>query len=200
MVSLDSNSSTRYTGVHKVRARAYLVPGNMYLSILGIVFSVSDLNRARKPLLHDSHGRARGLLRRRRLLEDDVVFRCSVGPFAVAAVRSTHAVESARGRWAWDASKARFWGAHATATALAASFLSGEERVRARLVLPPPLLEDGSADPNVASIYPLRRWRWGKSADRLTRYSLTTVTLGTRVGCGSNFVWSKHSAHAFGAA
>ena len=79
------------------------------------------------------------------------MFRCSVGPFAVAAVRSTHAVESARGRWAWDASKARFWGAHATATALAASFLSGEERVRARLVLPPPLLEDCSADPNVAS-------------------------------------------------
>ena len=73
-----------------------------------------------------------------RLLEDDVVFRCTVGPFAVAAVRATRAVENARGRWAWDASQARFWGAHAAATTLAASFLSGEERVRARLALPPP--------------------------------------------------------------
>jgi redox-regulated HSP33 family molecular chaperone len=78
------------------------------------------------------------LLRRRRLLEDDVVFQCSVGPFAVSAVRATRAVASARARWAWDAPQARFWGAHATATSLAASFLSGEERVRARLLLPPP--------------------------------------------------------------
>ena len=92
----------------------------------------------------------RALLRRRRLLEDDVVFRCTVGPFAVAAVRATRAVENARGRWAWDASQARFWGAHAAATTLAASFLSGEERVRARLALPPPRLEDGSVDPGAA--------------------------------------------------
>ena len=78
------------------------------------------------------------LLRRRRLLEDDVIFRCSVGPFAVAGVRATRAVANARARWGWDPAQARFWGAHATATTLAASFLTGEERVRARLMLPPP--------------------------------------------------------------
>ena len=80
---------------------------------------------------------ARVLRRQRRIVEDDMIVRCTLGPVSVSAVRATHAVKQAQDRWGWDVEQARLWGSHAAATLLAASFLSGEERVRARLSLQP---------------------------------------------------------------
>ena len=79
-------------------------------------------------------------LRRARLLKDDAILRCHVGPFDISAVRSTHLARNAAVRWHWDdhattatRPQRRRWAASSNASLLVSSYLSGEERIRARM-------------------------------------------------------------------
>ena len=75
-------------------------------------------------------------LRQARLLKDDTLLRCNVGPFQIAAVRSTNLQYVASSRWKWPENEhRRAWSACSNANLLIASFLSGEERVRARMTM-----------------------------------------------------------------
>ena len=79
-------------------------------------------------------------LRHARLLKDDAILRCRVGPFDISAVRSTHLARNAASRWHWDDDtttttrpQRRRWAASSNASLLVSSYLSGEERIRTRM-------------------------------------------------------------------
>ena len=74
-------------------------------------------------------------LRQARLLKDDTVLRCNIGPFNISAVRTTNVQRNAGKRWHWSKEQISNWSHCSTATLLLASFLTGEERVRARMMM-----------------------------------------------------------------
>lgn len=74
-------------------------------------------------------------LRKARLLKDDTILRCNIGPFNVSAIRSTHLQHKAQTKWDWNNLETKRWSACSNANLLIASFLSGEERIRARMTM-----------------------------------------------------------------
>ena len=74
-------------------------------------------------------------LRTARLLKDDTLLRCSLGPFEISAIRTTLLQQQAALRWGWNATDKLRWSSSANANLLLASFLSGEERIRARMCM-----------------------------------------------------------------
>ena len=75
--------------------------------------------------------------KRKLLLTADTLLRCTLGPLNISAIRTTKLQQHAANAWKWEnqdeASLKEKWSASSNANLLMASFLSGEERIRARM-------------------------------------------------------------------